>query len=274
MNGKVIDSGANSIPLVLLPLAFIIIIVFVAWPLLVAIFIFALGLKLWERFRLQQLSEEIDPYFNNLIQAHQGCVTVLDLTNKTELKSKTARWYLDQKAEEYGAVKRQYEDKGIVYYFLTASTLGSILDDSEPDDSDTDEDINIASSSQQSSSSYSSISPASSPTPEVKLESVTITPPENSSSSPPPVNDDSVSNTSPEVETSTQEEDTSNHLDNQEENGMSLNQTDLAKRLEVHPSTVGKRKSDRDFGLWSQSRDPDGIPWQYIEDTKMFIPLK
>ncbi|MTF37333.1 hypothetical protein [Cyanobacterium aponinum] len=274
MNGKVIDSGANSIPLVLLPLAFIIIIVFVAWPLLVAIFIFALGLKLWERFRLQQLSEEIDPYFNNLIQAHQGCVTVLDLTNKTELKSKTARWYLDQKAEEYGAVKRQYEDKGIVYYFLTASTLGSILDDSEPDDSDTDEDINIASSSQQSSSSYSSISPASSPTPEVKLESVTITPPENYSSSPPPVNDDSVSNTSPEVETSTQEEDTSNNLDNQEENGMSLNQSDLAKRLEVHPSTVGKRKSDRDFGLWSQSRDPDGIPWQYIEDTKMFIPLK
>ncbi|WP_330205053.1 hypothetical protein [Cyanobacterium sp. Dongsha4] len=274
MNGKVIDSGANSIPLVLLPLAFIIIIVFVAWPLLVAIFIFALGLKLWERFRLQQLSEEIDPYFNNLIQAHQGCVTVLDLTNKTELKSKTARWYLDQKAEEYGAVKRQYEDKGIVYYFLTASTLGSILDDSEPDDSDTDEDINIASSSQQSSSSYSSISPASSPTPEVKLESVTITPPENPPSSPPPVNDDSVSNTSPEVETSTQEEDKSDTLDSQEENGMSLNQSDLAKRLEVHPSTVGKRKSDRDFGLWSQSRDPDGIPWQYIEDTKMFVPLK
>jgi len=283
MNGKVIDSGANSIPLVLLPLAFIIIIVFVAWPLLIAIFVFALGLKIWERIRLQQLSEEIDPYFNQLIQAHQGCLTVLDLTNKTELKPKTARWYLDQKAEEYGAVKRLYDDKGIVYYFLTASTLGSILDDSEPDDSDIDEDINTA--SLQSASSSASISLASSPSekvepvtvtpletekpPSEKVESVNVTPPETEN--PPPV--ETISSTSPPppppppIEEVTPEE-------TQEEDTMSLNQTDLAKRLEVHPSTVGKRKSDRDFGLWSQSRDPDGIPWQYVEDTKMFIPLK
>ncbi len=316
MNGKVIDSGANSIPLVLLPLAFIIIIVFVAWPLLIAIFVFALGLKIWERIRLQQLSEEIDPYFNQLIQAHQGCLTVLDLTNKTELKPKTARWYLDQKAEEYGAVKRLYDDKGIVYYFLTASTLGSILDDSEPDDSDIDEDINTA--SLQSASSSASISLASSPLekvesvtvtspetkkpPSEKVESVNITPPETEK--PPSKKVESVNITPPETKKPSSEKVESVNVTppkrqnppsvetisstspppppveevtseaNQEEDTMSLNQSDLAKRLEVHPSTVGKRKSDRDFGLWSRSRDPDGIPWQYVEDTKMFIPLK
>lgn len=259
MNGKVIDSGANSIPLVLLPLAFIIIIIFVAWPLLIAIFLFALGLKIRNQIRLRQLSEEIDPYFNQLIQAHQGCLTVLDLTNKTELRAKTARWYLEQKAEEYGAVKRLYDDKGIVYYFLTASTLGSILNDSEPDDSDIDEDIDTP--SPQSASSSASISPASS---SVKVESVTITPSETEI--PPPV--ETVLNSPPPEEMppeSTLAEETET---------MSLNQSDLAKRLEVHPSTLAKRKNDRDFGLWSQSRDPDGIPWQYLEDTKMFIPLK
>lgn len=275
MNGKVIDSGANSIPLVLLPLAFIIIIVFVAWPLLIAIFLLALGLKIRNAIRLKQLSEEIDPYFNQLIQAHKGCLTVLDLTNKTELKAKTARWYLEQKAEEYGAVKRLYDDKGIVYYFLTASTLGSILDDSEPEDSNTDDKLNTTSS--QSASSSASISQASAT---VKVESVTVTSSETEVS--PAVTVESVGVIPAKTEipspvetvsTSPSASDVPSELTSVEET-ISLNQSDLAKRLEVHPSTIAKRKSDRDFGLWSQSRDPDGIPWQYVEDTKMFVPLK
>jgi hypothetical protein len=52
-----------------------------------------------------------------------------------------------------------------------------------------------------------------------------------------------------------------------------LIQAELAKRLDVHSSTVGKRKSDDDFPEWSQSRDPEGIAWEYNPDTKEFVPL-
>jgi hypothetical protein len=53
-----------------------------------------------------------------------------------------------------------------------------------------------------------------------------------------------------------------------------LIQAELAKRLDVHSSTVGKRKSDPDFSEWSQSRDPEGIAWVYSPDTKEFLPLE
>lgn len=168
MTGKVIDSGANSILLVLLPLALITMVVFVFWPFIVGIFFFALGYKIWQRYRLKQLSEQIDPFFNQLIQAHQGCLTVLDLTTKTNLGAKTARWYLEQKTLEYGAVKRLYEDKGIVYYFLTANALGSIFDDSEPDD-----DTDLAPETDLNASFSKPTTVVESPSPEV--QSVTDT---------------------------------------------------------------------------------------------------
>jgi hypothetical protein len=53
-----------------------------------------------------------------------------------------------------------------------------------------------------------------------------------------------------------------------------LIQAELAKRLDVHASTVGKRKSEEDFPEWSQSRDPEGIAWKYDPDTKEFTPIE
>ena len=246
MTGKVIDSGANSIPLLFLPLALIIMVLFVAWPFIVAIFIFSLAYKLWQKYRLQQLSEQIDPYFNKLIEANQGSLTVLDVTRQTQLSAKTARWYLETKAEEYGAVKRLYEDKTIVYYFLTANALGSILDDSEPD-SDTET---------ETTSTTAQLNASSSPAISTSIKTKTVT---------------------AELTTTTKEEreDTStvaeSSTSSDESNKLTLNQTELAKRLEVSTSTIAKRKLDRDFGLWCQSRDPDGIPWEYVEETKLFI---
>ncbi|MBL1210235.1 hypothetical protein [Geminocystis sp. GBBB08] len=265
MTGKVIDSGANSILLVLLPLALITMVVFVFWPLLVGIFFFTLGYKLWQRYRFKQLSEQVDPFFNQLIQVHQGCITVVDLTNKTNLSANTARWYLEEKTQEYGAVKRLYEDKGIVYYFLTANALGSIFDDSEPDD-----DTDLAPESNLSTSFSNPTTVVESPSPEVKsltdtpelsqTFTTTVIPPQPSqsvfSNSPLPPNIEETDDSPPTVET----------LNN------AVTQSELAKRLEVHPSTVGKRKSEADFSLWSQSRDPEGISWKYVEETKLFIP--
>ena len=260
MTGKVIDSGANSILLVLLPLALMTIVLFVFWPVIVGIFIFALGYKIWQRYHFKQLSEQINPIFNQLIQAHQGCLTVVDLTTKTDLNAKTARWYLEQKTLEYGAVKRLYENKGIVYYFLTANALGSIFDDSEPDD-----DIDLAPESNLSTSFSNPTTVVESVTniPEASKSSTTTViplqafPPVSSLSPIPNPTEESLANSSTvEIET----------------NNNAVTQSELAKRLEVHPSTVGKRKSEADFPLWSQSRDPDGLSWNYDEVSKLFIP--
>jgi hypothetical protein len=62
--------------------------------------------------------------------------------------------------------------------------------------------------------------------------------------------------------------------DNKQQDSQSLIQAELAKRLDVHSSTVGKRKSDPDFSEWSQSRDPEGIAWKYSPENKEFLPLE
>ncbi|WP_017295176.1 hypothetical protein [Geminocystis herdmanii] len=263
MTGKVIDSGANSILLVILPLALIIMVVFTFWPIIVGILVFALGYKLWKRYHLKQLSEQIDPFFNQLIQANQGCLTVIDITTKVNLSVKDARSYLDYKTQQYGAVKRLYEDKGVVYYFLTANALGSIFDDSEPDD-DTDlaPDTNASFSDRPTTQVIESQTPTVNPEiviPVVTEPSTTTVIPSSASTS--------VDNPLPPP--SSPEENTSSSI---ESNINALNQSELAKRLEVSPTTVAKRKTEADFPLWSQSRDPDGTSWQYVEETKLFIP--
>lgn len=52
-----------------------------------------------------------------------------------------------------------------------------------------------------------------------------------------------------------------------------ITQADLAKRLDVHPSTLYKRRSDVSFGDWTRNRDPEGLGWGYQRDTKEFYPL-
>jgi hypothetical protein len=47
-------------------------------------------------------------------------------------------------------------------------------------------------------------------------------------------------------------------------------QSELAKRLDVHSSTVYKRRSEPNFIDWTRNRDPDGIAWGYSEATKEY----
>lgn len=49
-----------------------------------------------------------------------------------------------------------------------------------------------------------------------------------------------------------------------------LIQSELAKRLKVHPSTISKKKLDSNFSEWSQNQDPENIAWQYSAETKLF----
>jgi hypothetical protein len=47
-------------------------------------------------------------------------------------------------------------------------------------------------------------------------------------------------------------------------------QSELAKRLDVHSSTIYKRRSEPNFTGWTRNRDPDGLGWGYLEDKKEY----
>ncbi|WP_159785095.1 hypothetical protein [Sodalinema gerasimenkoae] len=51
-----------------------------------------------------------------------------------------------------------------------------------------------------------------------------------------------------------------------------LIQAQLARRLKVSSSTIGKRKHKPDFTGWAQSKDPEGLSWRYCGETKQFYP--
>lgn len=299
MTGKVIDSSPTSLLVLIIPIAFLIVLLFKAWPVLLALLIFSISLKIWQQFQWKQWSTQVNPYFNQLIKDNQGCLTPLDLSMKANLSGADAQRYLDKKAEEFGAQRQVYEDKGTVYYFLTASALGSIFDESEPLlDLEGESQSNqpqrlIESPSQQStlpqSQSDAATWEAESVAPDAAINALT-TEVESVEAMPQSqleaTDDDATLNSlSTEIESveamqpvPTQEEDEETDLwsgsSNREPNTISLIQAELAKRLDVHSSTVGKRKSDPDFSEWSQSRDPEGIAWEYSPQTKDFLPVE
>lgn len=356
MTEKEIDSSATGLLVLILPIAFLIVLLFKAWPVLLALLLLSLTLRIWQKYQWQQWSNRVNPYFNQLIKENQGCLTALDLSMKANLSGSAARLFLDRKAEEFGAQRREYEGKGTVYYFLTVSSLGSLLEESEPppelEDED-EEDIATLSpalptselietltqkdSHPAHSHGESSISGrqelleppnAEEPVPPVEVstpdqvevkeeepvppvevstpdqvvveEEEPVSPVEVSSTKEPvtpvevPTTEESVLpvevSSTDQVEAKLeplqppQSEPTEllkekEHLyqdapPQNQELYKPLIQAELAKRLDVHSSTVGKRKSDEDFPEWSQSRDPEGVAWGYNPETKEFIPLE
>ncbi len=53
-----------------------------------------------------------------------------------------------------------------------------------------------------------------------------------------------------------------------------LNQTELAARLGVHPTTVSKNKNKAEFFDWSREKDPAGFAWTYAPATKQFFAIE
>ena len=221
MTEKVIGSSAGGCLILILPIALLIIFLFATWPVLLALAILGVIWNLWQSYQWQKWSQQVNPIFHQLIQENRGSITSLDLAMKANFSAETAKHYLDAKAEEFGAQRQEHEDQGTVYYFITASTLGSIFDDSEPP-SQPQKDL-----------------------------------------------DGRIKNEAVELESSQAE------LPNHERSAtQALIQSELAKRLDVHSSTVYKRRDDPDFAEWSRSRDPEGIAWEYSTDTKHFSPLE
>ncbi len=294
MTGKVIDNSANGILILLLPIAFAAIVLFEAWPYLLALLILTIIIKAWQQYKWKQWSQEVNPFFNQLIKDNQGCLTALDLAMKAQISGAAAEQYLNKKAEEFGAKRQVYEDKGTVYYFLTASALGSLFESSEPPlDRERESLTNQAPKLVDILSDSDEVSEGS------ELASTySIDPVESQGDFLTQVkqklfgdeDDGNELERAYSIEKIKQEGDfltqVKKHLfsDDDEQLGenepevpneipQSLIQSELAKRLDVHSSTVGKRKSDSDFGDWSKSKDPDGIAWKYSSETKEFLPL-
>lgn len=52
-----------------------------------------------------------------------------------------------------------------------------------------------------------------------------------------------------------------------------LTQAELARRFQVHPTTVSKWKLKAEFAQWSSQKDPEAVTWKYSEETKRFYPV-
>ncbi|MFH7030704.1 MAG: hypothetical protein ACHBN1_36505 [Heteroscytonema crispum UTEX LB 1556] len=249
MSEKSLESNGKAFLVILLPISFLIIFLVYTWRIWLALIVLVLGFNIWQSYRWQQWCQRVNPTFHEMVREAQGRITPMDLAIKGNFSGDTAKRYLDTKASEFGASILN-EDGNKVYYFMTASTLGSILDSSEPVKELPTQSVTKTAMSVLASPEAQAQQEQEEPESESKIETETELPPQ------PP-----------------QKEQVKLPLEKQLIFG-SLIQSELAKRLNVYSSTVFKRRDDPDFPEWSRSRDPDGIAWSYSPKTKEFFPLE
>lgn len=242
-----IDNNATGVLILIIPIAFAIIILFKAWPILLSLVLLSSIWSFWQRYQLQKLSRQLNPVFHQLISENQGCVTALDLAMKANLSGRSAQRFLDAKAEEFAAQKHIYEDKGVVYYFITANTLGKIFDASDVDDD--------SNNTKYLSQTKELFFPA-------------ISEPETTEETPDFLEEEIEEDYIPESDH------TKEAIPRKHPLFQSLIQSELARRLRVHSSTVMKRRDDPSFTEWSRRRDPEGVAWEYSPDTREFFPIE
>jgi YesN/AraC family two-component response regulator len=303
MTGKIIDRQTAGFLVLIIPLAVVIILVFTAWPLILLFFLLTLAVKVWQDYRWSKLSAIINPYFNQLLQDNQGCLTPIDLSVKANLTAKLAKQFLDKKAEEFGAQTKAVGDKGMAYYFITASTLGSIFDESDPSLEAEEKEIPVIAASrspltnlekleeikssilveEKSENSVSEVPVISSSqsltnlgklfeekdeenTEAIAVQETVIQEPEeiiNPSLHP---SESSLSESESEVREES--------LTTVSETILSMSLADLAKRLGVTPAALGrnkKNKTEAEFADWSRLRDPDGVAWKFDAKNSLFV---
>lgn len=251
MTGKVIDRETAGFLVLIVPIAIAIVILFTAWKWIVLFLGVSTLWTIWKSYQWLKWSEKINPFFNQLIRENQGCLTPMDLSLKANLSGRTARRFLDKKAEEFGAQKKVIDD-GVVYYFLTAGALGTIFDDSEPE----------LEPATQAKAISPSTKPAT-PSPGSFLGQLLDVGDEEEDTQESQPED----KTPPEAQSATHTSSTAS------QEHLPLIQSELAKRLDTNPSTIARRKSAPDFADWTRSKDPEGIAWKYVSKTQSFVPV-
>jgi len=320
MNGNLLEDNTKGLLLLILPLAVAIIFVYQFWYIILGLFILIIIAQIWQNYQWKQWTFQVNPFFNELIIENQGCLTPLDLSVKANLTAKAAQNFLEKKAEEYGAQKKFYDDKGVIYYFLTANALQSIFEDSEPlslsatiteEKAETDiktvtnigdlfeEDQIIETDENEEDEEYLededveedqelgilSLASALDEIEETTHHEMTIQEMaklvEVTEDSPLPLElqednyeENSVKKIAELIELDETENVTQTTTKTINYQSLRLKQNELAKRLDIHYNTIGKRKSDSDFPQWTQRRDPDGIGWEYLPKIKLFAPIE
>ncbi|MEC4814081.1 MAG: hypothetical protein SAK29_12530 [Scytonema sp. PMC 1069.18] len=243
MSEKSIESYGKGFLVLLLPLSFLTIFFVATWRFWLGAILLVLVLNVWQFYRWQQRCLQVNPIFHQLIRETQGRITPMDLAIKGNLSGETARRFLDSKVAEFGARTVNAEDGNKIYYFITASTLGSILDSSEPLPE-------LAAELEDKPAVHHSLPFLAAPPPKPIVEEKEA-----------------------ELPASQTHAEPQKTLEKQLIFG-SLIQSELAKRLNVYSSTVYKRRDDPDFPEWSRSKDPDGIAWKYSRKTREFFPVE
>lgn len=249
MSEKTIDSYGKGFLVLILPISVAIIFFVNTWRIWIVLAALLIAFKLFQSYRWQQWCTKVNPAFHQLVESNQGRITPIDLAIKGNFSGTKAKRYLDTKAGEFGARIVNVEDGNQVYHFITAKTLSSLLDSSEPEP----EEVSTPALSSAKTQILSALEPKLEVSHAEKVTSETI---------------------SEEINTSPQ------HLHKEEKQSLekqllfgSLIQSELAKRLGVYSSTVFKRRNDPQFSEWSRNRDPDGIAWMYSKETKEFFPV-
>jgi hypothetical protein len=353
----------NSLPgflLILLPAAFAAVFLSIAWPFILGGIVFLTGNSVWQSYQWAKLSQQVNPYFNQMVLEQQGEIAPLALSARANISAPVADRYLQGKAAEIGGVSYRSEAGGNVYSFLTVNSLENtfaglssnkslsqklaeldyVLVDAESAsssktlDSQTLEQstpvqpvstsiatlapevvavapevlakvMNSPTEQEQPAPTVVAVAPANptetaakivqpAPVTPVATEAVTLTEPVRLE---PVVAKVAIEPQAPAKITKIAEEtitsgssfaqalrgifDAGNEpvaeeaieLEEMSTVAETITQADLAKRLDVHPSTLYKRRSDVSFGDWTRNRDPEGFGWGYQRDTKEFYRL-
>ncbi len=264
MSEKVIYQKAPYFLLILVPAALALSTIFVAWRQILAAMGILVGISIYQLKKWGETVRAIDPFFQRLIVQNRGEISPIDLTIAANISGAQATKYLAEKAQEFGTGSREYADRGQVYYFISVSTLGSIFDDSE--------DVEM----------LPTIAPTQ--TPVAALEPSPVAPMSIEVESPVAIFNTLVSPADPVVvNTSFELDNLPNLLDDipapvvnplpMDRSVVKIIQSELAKRLDVHSSTIYKRRSEPDFIDWTRNRDPEGLAWAYAEDTKEYYQV-
>jgi hypothetical protein len=294
--------SATGFLLILLPAALAMSALFIAWPIILGVTVLIASGNIWQNYEWSKTVRSIDPVFQQSIVQYRGEITPLDLSVKANISGSVAKRYLAAKAYEFGTSSRQHPDRGQVYYFVSISTLGSILDDSEVElpelmpattpvvafqstPAKSPVETVVQSEPTTSAAATATAMPiASDSTPEVvPLSTAAVTvepvdlPLEIASATPSASHTDDFP---PEIASAT-----SIIADSEEAERSSIApeptssaaaplvtilQSELAKRLDVHSSTVYKRRSEPNFTDWTRNRDPDGTGWGYSVASKEY----
>jgi hypothetical protein len=312
----------NSLPgflLILLPAAFVAVFLSVAWPFILGGVLLLTGNNVWQSYQWAKLSQQVNPYFTQMVQEQQGEIAPLALSARANISAPVADRYLQGKAAEIGGVSYQAPQGGTIYSFLTVGSLENTFAGLNPNPSiseklaelelptETPKEVTVAPSLEILTVQpvAAVIEPITTPTitvepvvaKVVEVELPTTKPAEVVAPKivePLPPAKITVAE-APVVETAVVETINTNATgssdfaqalrnifttENTELVGEEpieletvaeiISQTDLAKRLDVHPSTLYKRRSDVSFSEWTRNRDPEGVAWGYQRDTKEF----